>query len=337
MRRPWLAGGIAVGFVGLVVTALAPSVPMLVVGSALIQMGFAATVTVLLALLPEQVPPAKRGMMGAVLGVGQAVSVVVGVGVAGSLQETPLLAFAVPGLIGVAGIALLCISLRDRVLDPADRLPLTGRDILDSFWRNPRAFPDFGWAWLSRFMMFMAFSAVLTYQVFYLSDQLGIASDETAKYVGIGLALQVVMVVVSSIAAGPLSDRAGRRKPFVMGAAALAVGALICIAVATSLPLYLVGMAIGGIAQGTYFSVDLALISEVLPDRKNDAARDFGIMTIASVLPQTILPGIAPALLAIGIGSVVADSPSNYTALFVCSALFAAISAFAVTRVRGVR
>lgn len=56
---------------------------------------------------------------------------------------------------------------------------------------------------------------------------------------------------------------------------ALAVVASACIAFATSLPLYLFGMAVGGIAQGTYLSVDLALISEVLPDRKNDAARDF--------------------------------------------------------------
>ena len=337
MRRPWLAGGMAVGFVGLVVMALAPSVPVLVVGSSLMQIGFATTLTVLLALLPEQVPAARRGLMGAVLGVGQAVSVVVGVGIAGALQGTPLLAFAVPGLVGAAGVTGLCLALRDRVLEVAERLPLTGRDILEAFWRDPRSHPDFGWAWLSRFMLFMAFSAVLTYQVFYLTDQLGIPSDRTAKYVGIGLALQVVMVVLSSLVSGPLSDRVGRRKPFVIGAALLAVVALACIAVATSLPLYLVGMAVGGIAQGTYLSVDLALIAEVLPDRDHDAARDFGIMTIASVLPQTILPGIAPALLAIGFGSVVAGSPSNYTALFVSSAAFAAISALAITRVRGAR
>lgn len=337
MRRPWLAGGMAVGFAGLVVMAVAPSVPILVVGSSLMQIGFATTLTVLLALLPEQVPAARRGLIGALMGVGQALSVVAGVGIAGALQDTPLLAFGVPGLVGAVGITALCVILRDRVLAAADRLPLTGREILEAFWRNPRTHPDFGWAWLSRFMIFMAFSAVLTYQVFYLADQIGIPSGETARYVGMGLAIQVVMVILSSIVAGPLSDRAGRRKPFVTGAAVLGVAALLCIAVATALPLYFVGMAIGGIAQGAYLSVDLALISDILPDRDHDAARDFGIMTIAGVLPQTILPGIAPALLAIGIGSVVAGSPSNYTALYVGGAVFAGISAFAITRVRGAR
>jgi MFS family permease len=170
-----------------------------------------------------------------------------------------------------------------------------------------------------------------------LTDQLGIPSNRTAGYVGGALGLQVALVVLSSLVAGPLSDRVGRRKPFVIGAAVLAAVSLVCIAVATSLPLYFVAMAVGGVAQGTYLSVDLALIAEILPDRHRHAARDFGIMTIASVLPQTIVPGIAPLLLAVGFGSVVAGSPSNYTALFVGSAVFAAVSAVAVTRVRGTR
>lgn len=151
--------------------------------------------------------------MGAVLGAGQAVAIVAGVAIAGALQGSTLLAFAVPGLIGVAGVATLCLMLRDRVLHPADRLPLTGRDILDAFWRNPRRYPDFGWAWLSRFMVFMAFSGVITYQVFYLGDQLGVASDRVAAYVGVGLGIQVAAVIVSSLVSGALSDRAGRRSP----------------------------------------------------------------------------------------------------------------------------
>lgn len=122
-----------------------------------------------------------------------------------------------------------------------------------------------------------------------------------------------------------------------IGAAALAAVSLLCIAFATDLDLYYVGMAIGGIAQGTYLAVDLALIAEILPDRHRDAARDFGIMTIANLLPQTVLPGIAPLLLAIPVGAVVADSSSNYTALFVGCAIFAVISALAVVRVRGTR
>jgi hypothetical protein len=40
----------------------------------------------------------------------------------------------------------------------------------------------------------------------------------------------------------------------------------------------------------------------VLPDKDN-AAKDLGVFNIAGVLPFSIAPGIAPAILAVGSGS----------------------------------
>jgi len=61
MRRPWLAGGAVVGFAALLIMAVSPTVPVLVIGSCFGQVGFAICVTVLLSLLPEQMPSARQG------------------------------------------------------------------------------------------------------------------------------------------------------------------------------------------------------------------------------------------------------------------------------------
>lgn len=146
MRRPWLVGGVIVGFLGLLVMGVASTIPVLIIGSCVSQIGFATCQTEMLSLLSEQVPGNRRGAMGALLGVGQALGIVIGVVVAGSITGSSFLAFVVPGVIGLVGVGVVCGLLHDRVLDPADRLPVTVRDIGSAFWRNPVQFPDFGWA-----------------------------------------------------------------------------------------------------------------------------------------------------------------------------------------------
>ena len=80
-----------------------------------------------------------------------------------------------------------------------------------------------------------------------------------------------------------------------------------------------------GIFFGTYYSVDLALISLVLPD-KESAGRDMGIMNMAH-LSQLIAPGIAGALIL----------RFGYGALFLLCMGAAAIGGVLVFRIRGVR
>jgi MFS family permease len=128
---------------------------------------------------------------------------------------------------------------------------------------------------------------------------------------------------------GGLSDAVGRRKVFVCGAALLYALALVVIAFATSYAWFLVGMALSGIAQGTYLAVDFALVTDVLPERETHAARNLGIFNIASVLPQWLMPAVAPAILAVSSGS--------YAVLFMVAAVLVALGAWAILPVRGVR
>jgi hypothetical protein len=69
-------------------------------------------------------------------------------------------------------------------------------------------------------------------------------------------------------------------------------------------------------------AVDIALVTQVLPDPANPA-KDLGIMN----LPSTLVPTVAPVVLAIG---ATAASPQNSAALFV-------VGAACILPIRGVR
>lgn len=337
MRRPWLVGAVLVGFIGLVVQGTSTAVPLLVLGGCLSLMAFASSLTVLFALMPDHVPAHRRGLVSGLLGVSQSLATVSGVSLGGALRESPLVAYCVPGAIGMALVLLLCLVLRDRRLHPADRRPFRFADFWRSFWVSPRRYPDFGWAWLSRFTFFLAFGAVINYLVFFLGRQIAVEDGAVPALVAAGLALQSFVLMASSAVAGAVSDRLGQRRPILVASALIGAAGLGMLAFATTVPVYFAAMAVMGVAQGVYFSVDLALISEVLPDQKRAAAKGFGVMTVANQLPQLAGPITAPLLLAVGIGSVVGGDGPNYTALYLGSAVFVLISGAAILKIRGVR
>jgi len=144
----------------------------------------------------------------------------------------------------------------------------------------------------------------------------------------LGTLAQSVVVVAASLIGGRLSDWTGRRKIFVCTASIVYGLALFVIAVASDFNGFLVGMAISGLGFGVYLAVDLALVVDVLPGRRN-AAKDLGVFNIAGALPFSIAPAIAPAILAVGGGS--------YGVLYTVAGLCAIIGAIAILPVRRVR
>jgi len=135
--------------------------------------------------------------------------------------------------------------------------------------------------------------------------------------------------VLSSLASGWLSDRTGRRKAFVLIAALIYAAGLLVIGLAHDFNGLLLGVGVCGLGQGMYVAVDLALVTEVLPN-PDEAAKDLGLFNLASAMPQSLAPVIAPLFLALG-------GPQNYSALFTAAAVFALLGALAVLPIRGVR
>jgi MFS family permease len=333
MRRPWVLGGAIAGVAALMVLAFAPSVFVVGVAWAFVQFSMNAVLAGLAAFLPDRVPEQQRGKVSALTGIAQQVAPFLGLLVANVALAagggTPGM-FIAPSVLGLALIVVYVATTKDRVLSPNLRQPFRITTLAKAFYFNPRQNPDFGWAWLGRFLILLGIAASSTYQVYFLNERLGVPLEQVATFQLGFLLLGVVLIAISASIAGSLSDRLRRRKVFVFISSGLvAVGSLIT-AFSFELPIYIVAAAVTGIATGVYFAVDLALVTEVLPDSESAAAKDMGIFNIANALPQSVAPAVAPLLLGIGGGG-------NYVALFVAGAIVALLGALTVVPIKKVR
>ncbi len=333
MRRPLLLAGVLIGLTGLVVVALAEDVRQLLVGWCITQIGGNTALAVLLAVLPDHVPDFALGRVSGILGAAQALAAVVGAGLGGLLSRTSIAAAVlVPGVLMVFAVGVLCFLLRDRVFPSSG-----GRARFRTTAAARSLRPDFAWAWISRFGIFMAIASVLNYQLYYLTAQLGLSANMATALIPAGVAVQTSVVVLTSAVTGPWSDRLRRRRIFVLVAALSAAAGLLVLAYATSVVAYFAAMVLVGLGQGTYFAVDLALVTDVLPNRKANAARNLGVFNVANLLPQALAPSLAPLLLDTTTGAVAPGAGNNYTMLFLVGSGFAVVSAVTIWPVRTVR
>jgi MFS family permease len=328
MRRPWMVIGLVIGSLGILIVALAPNVPVVLLGWCIAQLFFNALLAAMVAVLPDQVPAVQRGLVSGVLGVCVPIASVGGTYLVKLFAGNQLAMFLAPCAIGGFFILLFAATLQDRRLAREDRPAWSLREFLSTFYVNPRKSPDFAWAFASRFLFLLAYAFLVTYQAYYLLDKIGSAEAEVPQQVFLGTLTQATFIIAASVIGGRLSDRTGRRKVFVLTASLIYGLAMFGIAIASSFNGFLVGMAISGLGFGLYVAVDLALVVDVLPDEDN-AAKDLGVFNIAGALPFSLAPAIAPVILAISSGS--------YGVLYAVAGVCAVIGAFAILPVKGVR
>jgi MFS family permease len=328
MRRPWMVTGLAGGSLGIGIIALAPSIPVVLLGWCIAQLFFNALLATMVAVLPDQVPSVQRGLISGVLGVCTPIASVCGTFLVKLFAGSLLVMFLAPCAIGGFFVLLFAVTLNDRRLAKSDKPIWSLREFASTFYVNPRKNPDFSWAFASRFMFVLAYAFLATYQAYYLLDKIGTAKADVPQQIFLGTLTQAAVVVAASLIGGKLSDRTGRRKIFVLTASIVYGVALFAIAIASDFSGFLVGMAISGLGFGVYAAVDLALVVDVLHDKRN-AAKDLGVFNIAGALPFSIAPAIAPAILVIGSGS--------YGVLYMVAGLCAIIGAFAILPVKRVR
>jgi MFS family permease len=328
MRRPWMLLGLLGGSMGIFVIALAPSVAVVLLGWCIAQVSFNALLAAMIGVIPDQVPPQQRGHISGLVGLSLPISAVSATFLVNLFAGNELAMLLVPSAIGAAFVILFAATLDDRRLRATDRPAWSFREFLSTFYVDPRAVPDFAWAFGSRFLFMLAYAFLITYQAYYLLDRLGSAAADVPRQIFLGTLAQSVTLVAASLLAGRITDRTGRRRVFVFAAALVYGLALFVIALGGSFQLYLVGMAVSGLGFGMYIAVDLALVLDVLPARR-DVAKDLGVFNMASAVPFSLAPVIAPAILAVGAGS--------YGVLFAVAGLCAVIGAFVILRVRRVR
>lgn len=328
MRRPWFLGGAVLGSIGCVVLALAGTVPLLVLGWVIVQIGYGAVAMGNHTLLADQVPARIRARVSAAAGVGTALASILAVGVVASLPiDRSWLWFAVPGALGLLCVLPICFGFRDVVRTTAPG-PLRAREVLETYWLNPATYRDFGWAWASRFFMTMSILTISLFLFFLIVDTLGFPPEQAGGVQTTALAVFMAGNVVATILFGWLSDRTGRRKQIVWASGLCSALGVSVLLISPGLAVFFVGMLVVGFAQGAYIAVDVALMTEVLPSRQ-DAGKDLGIVALAYQLPQIIGPVVGATVISLAGG--------DYDGLFLFSIICSVLGGIAVIPIRGVR
>ena len=331
-RRPYLVLGAALILLGAYLVLLAASTAVLTIGWVVMGVGQVSAFAALGSVIPDQLAPDRRGPASALFGVAGTAGAVLGLFIASRFTSlAPMI--MLPAALAVILLLGFAVTVHDAPLARSERPALVWSDVFGTFWVNPVKFPGYALAFASRFAIFCAIAAVNAYQAVFLIMGLHISPSDVAGKLFLGNLLMGVTALVFATGLGKLSDKVGRRKPFVVAAAVIFAVGLALVAGAHGFGGFLVAVTVMGLGQGVYLAVDFALITQVLPDPRNPA-KDLGIMNLASSLPNIVVPAIAPVLLAVGASAAV---PQNFVSFFGAAAIAGAIGAVLIVPIRGVR
>lgn len=332
-RRPWILLGAILIAAGAPIILAAHNTAVLTIGWILTTVGYSSVTVAVTSLIPDQFEPLKRGPASAIVGISLPVGALVGLFIAQAVSPNLAAMILLPAAVAVVGAVVFVVVLNDRAISKAELPPFGVRAFFSTFWVNPARHPSFALAWFSRLCIFLGIAAVNAYQAFYLIIALHFKVTEVAGAIFLStLALTISSLVLAPIA-GKISDRIGRRKPFVIAAAVIFTVGLFIVANAHDFGTFIIAMAVMGVGQGVYLAVDVALITQILPDPENPG-QAVGVMNLANNLPGSIIPAIAPAVLAIGAS---AAAPQNFTSLFLFGAIAGIVGALLIIPIRGVK
>ncbi|MGA4543629.1 MFS transporter [Uniformispora flossi] len=341
-RAPWilLCGGL--GALALCGQAQADSVFVLALTWGAVQFilnGYQAAVT---AVMPDRVPPAKYGVVSGLVGLGTPLAILISAYVIGGVDMSR---FGFDGVIGgfdgkfggadgyyflavcvVVAAVLFVVATPDESSKDMAVEKFDLKKFLADFWVSPRKYPDFAWAFVSRFGVMAGYFISLTYSYYITIEYIKVPAEDVDPVTGYLMVVSAIATIVASVIVGKIADRVRAVKPFVL-ASGVASG------ISLMIPLWwptVGGLAafniVNGFAFGMYMAVDMALITQVLP-AGNDAGKDMGIINIANAAPQVAAPFVASWIVDAG----------GYGAIFPVSGAIGIVGALAVVMVKHVK
>lgn len=331
-RRPWLIGGVVVGTAALFVVATANDVPQMLLGSIVAGVGFNATVAAIGGLYADRVPEKWHGRVGAFIGVATNFAAIAGAAIATALAPNIVLIFVVPGVLAIVFVTILALVIRDSKDDVGGISRFSFGEIFRSFSWPVRENRDFTINLLSRFLIWMGYTAIIAFQALLFIQHFGIPPQNVAMYLLAATGLSGIATLIGSVGGGWITDMTDRRRGFVMFSGLLVGAGLIVYAFAPSIDFAIGAGVLIGFGLGIYLAVDLALATRLIPDRRF-TGRYMGIVQLASNLPQSIMPFLAPLLLAIG----AAQAGPNFLLLFVVAGVLSIIGALVMLFMRATR
>ncbi|MBL8065943.1 MAG: MFS transporter [Chthonomonadaceae bacterium] len=311
-RQPFIVAGALVTVLAIAFMIGANSIPLLVIGYLLLQLGEDIGQGPYAAMMPEIVPPENSGKASAVMNLLQSAARLIsglvyllinkaGAALMWSPTTVMSVVYGVVALVQVLGAGTTVYTVRHvrrrKPVDNSDKKAFLVR------WLAPWKSADFRWVWITRFMSTFAFSTVSTYFLFYLTDMFpklvlfgNDLKDPHVAVIVIVLAMSL-LGIVGAWWSGMIADRVGRKKLILMSGIAMS-SVLVPFALARDFTFLFVLVVPFGVAFGIYVSADWALAMDVLPD-KDDAGTQMGVWSMSSTSVQ-IFAGLAGPLIDFG-------------------------------------
>lgn len=278
-RRGWLTGGVVATAMSYAAITVAATPVGLILSVAGFQIAVNALLAPLLAIMADEIPDAQKGVAGGLLAMASpAASALAAALIAtASLSETVRLAI-VPVVTACCVIPLLLT--RSRPIGRTDS-PVPMRVIL---------LRDLAFAWISRFLVQVAGSALSVYLFYYLES----VGPEMAP-VTIGTWMGTVMIVAYTVPlpiavlVGRLADRSGRTKPFLFGATIVAAVGLCGMALAADFISGAVAFCFYTAGATVFLALHASFAMQLLPN-PTYCGRDLGLLNLTNTLPGLLGP-----------------------------------------------
>lgn len=329
-RTPWLASMALAS--ALLMILMSQAVSLVTFALIYIALWFTANFYqgALTAVLPDRIPPEKRGIASAMVGLSVPLGIVLGVNIAARADATASYAIIAAALVALTATFLICAPegpyWSEKVVPAVKKLGLSRH--IANFFASFRS-PDFTFAFLSRALLFIAYFSVSGFLFYFVQDRVGIATlPQRSVKVAISILSTVNMIswIGAIFLSGWLADRLQRHK-LIVGISAIGMGLSLMVPIISpdwyGMLLYSI---LNGIFFGTYMAIDMALMSFVLPEEEA-AGRDMGLLAVATAAPQLVSPAISGTLIL----------TFGYNALYLFGAVMALAAGVSAFFIRGIR
>jgi MFS family permease len=284
----------------------------------------------LLAVMPDRVPENRRSLASSIFAFSGPLGALVGVNLAafapgewGYAALTALLAATTAAFVIGAREHARVAFVTGSAEPPGSRTRVTRR-LLQSFSSR-----DFSLAYGFRILMFVAQFSINNYLLYILQDHIGVEnlpgrSGQLAA--GALNSLRTIATIVAIFVGLWFANRIERRKAFAQVYAIAMAVAMLVPAVSPTWPGMIIFAVLGGLAMGAYSTIDLDLMSRVLPS-KDSAGRDLALLVMAGAAAQFLAPLLGGALI----------RSAGYNALFVSAAGVTLVAGAVTHFIRGIR
>jgi MFS family permease len=280
-RRRWVTGGVVATAASYALSASAETPLGIVVAIVVFQCAVNLLLSPLLAIMAEEIPDAQKGVAAGLLALGSPLASAVSTLLVTVAMLGEGMRFAIVPLVTAACVLPLLLSRAHSVpaaVAPPDR-------------RIPRR--DLAIAWTARLLVQVAGSVLSLYLLYYLES----VSPQTPRHALAERAGHLLMIAFAvplpiAIVIGKLSDRTGRRKPFLLASATVAASGVLGMGWATGWTAAALAFCAYASGSAVFLALHSAFAMQLLPSPEH-RGRDLGLLNLTNTLPGLLGPLLA--------------------------------------------